>query len=290
MSTVSLLTFTGCKDDETPAVQDPTITDIVVREANFSILEAAVVKAGLADALASGSLTVFAPDNAAFQAAGITEADINALSVADLQNILRYHVVAAPVGSGAVPVSDTVSTLQGRPIFASRNANGVFVNGIKVKQADVSARNGVIHVIENVLIPPTKTIAEIASDNPEFSTLVSAVVKAGLLAAVSGPGKFTVFAPTNDAFTAAGITDINAVPQGTLETVVKYHVLPTNVFASDLVNNANPATIQGGRLLVTLPPPAVKIDGSAEAASNIVTANIVATNGVIHVIDRTLLP
>jgi uncharacterized surface protein with fasciclin (FAS1) repeats len=99
-----------------------------------------------------------------------------------------------------------------------------------------------------------------------------------------------VFAPTNAAFRAAGITDINAVPQATLETVVKYHVLATNVFASDLINNTTAQTIQGGNLRITLPPAAVKIDGSASPASNIATANITATNGVIHVIDRVLLP
>ena len=282
--------FTGCKDDDPPAAQDPTITDIVVSDPNFSILEAAVTKAGLGAALAGGSLTVFAPDNAAFQAAGITEAVINTLPVSTIDSILKYHVLGMPVASGSVPASDTVKSLLGTNIYASRNGNGVFVNGIKVKTADVAARNGVIHVIESVLIPPTQTIAQIAAGNPAFSTLVAAVQKAGLLAALSGGGKYTVFAPTNDAFTAAGITDLNAIPDATVEAVVKYHVITTNVFASDLTNNATPASLQGGNLLITLPPPAVKVDGSANPASGIVTADIVATNGVIHVIDRTMLP
>jgi uncharacterized surface protein with fasciclin (FAS1) repeats len=295
---LSVIAFTAlsvfavsCSDDDEATPPSQTITDIVVSDPNFSILEAAVVKAGLANALATGNpLTVFAPDNAAFAATGISEAAIASLPVSTIDSILKYHLLAAFVTSTSVPASDAVTPLLGTNLFASKNANGVFMNGIKVKQADISASNGVIHVIEKVLIPPTQTIAQIAASDTSFSFLVEAVSKAGLLAAISGPGKFTVFAPTNAAFRAAGITDINAVPQATLETVVKYHVLATNVFASDLINNTTAQTIQGGNLRITLPPAAVKIDGSASPASNIATANITATNGVIHVIDRVLLP
>jgi uncharacterized surface protein with fasciclin (FAS1) repeats len=294
---LSVIAFTAlsvfavsCSDDDDATPPAQTITDIVVSDPNFSTLEAAVLKAGLADALATGNpLTVFAPDNAAFAASGISEATIASLSVPAVDSILKYHVLAALVTSTSVPASDAVTPLLGTKLFASRNANGVFMNGIKVKQADVSASNGVIHVIEGVLIPPTKTIAQIAASDTSFSFLVAAVSKVGLLDEISGPGKFTVFAPTNAAFRAAGITDIDAVPLATLETVVKYHVLATNVFASDLINNTTAQTIQGGNLRITLPP-AVKIDGSSQVASNISAPNITATNGVIHVINRVMLP
>jgi uncharacterized surface protein with fasciclin (FAS1) repeats len=166
------------------------------------------------------------------------------------------------------------------------------VNGIKVTQADILASNGVMHVMNsNVLIPPTKTIAQIASGDTSFSFLVAALVKLNLVNAVSGPGKYTVFAPTNAAFRAAGITDINAVPIATLDAVVKYHVLTTNVFASDLVNNATATTLQGGTITIaTTPAAGVKITGSAQPFSTITAANITATNGVIHVINRVMLP
>ncbi len=293
---LSIIAFTtlsvfavSCSDDDN-STPSQTVTDIVVSDPNFSTLEAAVLKAGLADALATTNpITVFAPDNAAFAASGITEATIASLPAATVGDILKYHVHSGLVTSTAVPVSDAITTLGGTSLFASRNANGVFMNGIKVKQADVSASNGVIHVIEKVLTEPTQTIAEIAAADTSFSFLVAAVVKTGLLSAISGPGKFTVFAPTNAAFRAAGITDINAVDQATLNTVVRYHVLTTNVFASDLINNTTAQTLQGGNLRITLPP-AVKIDGSTQVASNIVAPNITATNGVIHVIDRVLLP
>jgi uncharacterized surface protein with fasciclin (FAS1) repeats len=276
-------------NDGNPPAQ--SVTDIVVGDPNFSILEAAVVKAGLANALATTNpITVFAPDNAAFTASGISEATIAALPVSSVDSILKYHVLAAFVTSPNVPVSDAVTPLLGTKLFASNNANGVFMNGNKVKQADISASNGVIHVIEKVLIPPTRTIAQIAAADTSFSFLVQALTRTGLLAAVQGAGKFTVFAPTNAAFRAAGITDINAVPLPTLDAVVKYHVLTTNVFASDLINNTTAQTLQTGNIRITTPPAGVKIDGSTQPVSLITVANITATNGVIHVLSRVMLP
>jgi uncharacterized surface protein with fasciclin (FAS1) repeats len=217
---------------------------------------------------------------------------VNNVPVSTLDSILKYHVLGQTVGSSAVPVSDTVKSLLGRNIFASSNTNGVFTNGIKVTQADILASNGVMHVLgSNVLIPPTKTIAQIATGDTSFSFLVAALVKLNLVNAVSGPGKYTVFAPTNAAFRAAGITDINAVPIATLDAVVKYHVLTTNVFASDLVNNTTATTLQGGTITIaTTPAAGVKITGSAQPVSAITAPNITATNGVIHVINRVMLP
>ena len=288
-------TFLACdKDDDDDSGTSKTITQIVVDDPDFSVLEAAVVKAGLTGALSGGTLTVFAPDNSAFAAAGITETTINSLPAPALDSILKYHVLGSKVMASGVPASDTVKTLLGINVYASNNANGVFVNGIKVKEADVQASNGVIHVIEKVLTPPTKTIAQIAAGNPDFSLLVAAVVKAGLLTAVSSPGKYTVFAPTNAAFNAGGfasVNDINNAPASVVSNVVKYHVLPTAVFAGDLTANAAPATLQPGTVTIGLTPSAnVKVTGSANVASGITATNIIATNGVIHVIDRVLLP
>ncbi len=285
------LVAAGCSDDEPNTAPKPTITELVVNDPNFSILEAAVVKAGLANALSTTNpLTVFAPNNDAFNASGITESVINALPVATVDSILKYHVLGSFVSSSQVPASDAVTTLLGTKLFASSNTNGVFMNGLKVSPADIEASNGLVHVIEKVLIPPTKSIAEIAVADTNFTFLVQAVSRLGLVPTLSGPGNYTVFAPTNAAFRAAGITDIDAVPIGTLETVVRYHVLGTNVFASDLTNGANVPTVQGGNLLVNLSPARVKIASSTQPSSNITAVNITATNGVIHVIDRVLLP
>lgn len=289
-----LMLGTSCKKEENPPAQ--TIADIVNSNADFSILKAAVEKAGIGSTLSSGTLTVFAPDNAAFAAAGITEATLQSLTAAQVANILTYHVLGLRVSSAEVPASDAVGSLQGQKIFASRNANGVFVNGIKVKAADIQASNGIIHVIENVLIPPTQTIQQIAAGNPNLSLLVAAVSKAGLLNAIGAEGKLTVFAPTNSAFNAAGFNtaaDIDAASTSLINTVVSYHVIGTNVFASDLINGATALTLQGGTLTIGLNPPSVKITTSSNPASNIILeggVNIVATNGVVHLINRVLLP
>jgi uncharacterized surface protein with fasciclin (FAS1) repeats len=286
--------ITSCKKDEQPSTAGKTIADIVNTDANFSLLKKAVEKAELGAALSSGSLTVFAPDNAAFTAAGIGAANIDALPKEDVANILKYHVVGTKVVSGSVPASDTVNTLLGTNIYASKNANGVFVNGIKVKFADVLATNGVIHVIDRVLIPPTETIAEIVINSPDLSLLLTAVVRAGLADSVSAKRKYTVFAPTNAAFNAAGFADaaaINAAPVATVASIVKAHIFRTNVFASDLINGQKVPTLEPGKsILVGTPPPSVKIDGSSNPVSGIILTgvNIIATNGVIHKIDRVL--
>ncbi len=296
MGTLMSTTFTSCKDDDDAPATPKTITDIVSTDANFTLLKQAVTKAGLGTALTGANLTVFAPDNAAFAASGITSATIDALSVAELTDILTYHVVAARVASSAVPASDTVGTLQGENLYASKNANGVFVNGVKVKTADVSASNGIIHVISSVLSAPSDNIAEVATATPDLSLLLAAVIRANLAGAVSGAGKFTVFAPTNAAFVAAGFPNeaaINAAPVAAVEAIVKAHIIPTNVFASDLIAGATAKTLQTGvSLTIGTTPPSVKITGSANPASVINVGgglyDIITTNGVVHVIDRVL--
>lgn len=292
---ICISTFVSCKKDD-PTPTPSTITDIVNSDASFSLLKQAITRAGLGSALSTGSLTVFAPDNTAFAAAGINSAAIDALTVAQLTDILTYHVVGSKVASSGVPASDTVKTLQGKNLYASKNANGVFVNGIKVKTADVQASNGVIHVISSVLIPPTKNIAELASAEPTLSLVLAAAVRAGLAGALTSPGKYTVFAPNDAAFAAAGFPDvasINNADPAVLAPIVKAHVLTTNVFSSDLIAGATVPTLQPGKsLTVGLTPPSVKISTSMNPASNIIIpggVNIIGTNGVVHVIDRVLL-
>jgi uncharacterized surface protein with fasciclin (FAS1) repeats len=281
----------SCSDNESfvPAPV-PNIAQIIAQSPSFSTLNAAVAKAGLANALATTqNITVFAPDNEAFTSSGITSLD--GLTAAQLQAILLYHVFGQKVGSSAVPVSDTLNSLNTANIYASRNVNGVFTNGFRVKQADILGSNGVIHAIERVMIPPTQTIAQIAAADTTLSFLVTALTNTGLLPAFQAAGKFTVFAPTNQAFRNVGITNVGALPNIILEPILKYHVLGTNVFASDLVNGATAPTLQGGTVTVNATPVAnVKITTSAQPASPITVPNIVATNGVIHKIGRVMIP
>ncbi len=294
VSLLGVFTFSSCSKDNDEPNPTNSIVDIVVASPDFTILEAAILRVpGLATTLSTGTLTVFAPTDAAFAAAGLNLAAINAFDVAELEAILTYHVLGSIVGSTDVPTSGAVATVNGAQLYVSSNSNGVFANGIGVTTADVLADNGVIHIITSgVLIPPTQTIAEILSANQDYSLLVTAVVTAGLLDAVSNPGNLTVFSPNNAAFITVGFgTDESITTAGStvFNPIVSNHVLGTNVFASDLTNGLTVANIALNNLVISLPPAAVKLEGSSNAPSNITGANIVATNGVIHYIDAVIL-
>lgn len=293
---IGMTSLISCsKDDDNntnPTPTPKTINAIVNSDTNFSILKAAIAKVGIGSALESGTLTVFAPDNAAFLASGISLAVVNAASNGFVDSVLKYHVVAAKVLSAGIPNSDTVNTLLGTNLYASKNSNGVFVNGIKVKTADIAASNGVIHVISKVLVPPTKTIAQIVVEDSSLSILKSLVVDYELADDLSGKGKFTVFAPTNQAFSDSAFQALLATgpSDSAVTNILLSHVLGTNVFASDLTEGGNAQTLSGSSLMIKLTPPSLKISGSSQPYSNIILSekDIIATNGVIHKIDRVL--
>ncbi len=303
---ITVTTISCKKDDPAPTPATNTITDQVVAGANFSILEAAVTKAGLATTLSgTGPFTVFAPDNAAFTASGITS--IDPLSADQLKKILLYHTLASKVLAADVPAGPNakVSTANSPAdsIFVTRNATGVYVNGIKVTTADVLADNGVIHVLSKVLLPPSGNIvataqANLGGDNG-LDSLVNAIVRAD---ATSAPGLITlinsnvltVFAPTNKAFrdllTALGVSNISQIPTATLAAVLSYHVKGGRAFSSDLANGSL-GMFAGGNTTITVSGAGATIKGTSNtAASNIIATNIMATNGAVHVIDRVLLP
>ena len=182
LAVFSLTFATSCDKDEDGNASTKTITQTVIDGADFTLLEAAVVRAGLADALAAGSLTVFAPTDAAFKAAGFADvAAINNTPVATLTAVLQYHVIGSKVTAGAIQTADNQATkmLSNVDAYITKNAAGVSINGAKVTQADISASNGVIHVIDAVLLPPSVNIVGLASANSNFSYLVAAVTRAG---------------------------------------------------------------------------------------------------------------
>lgn len=290
------------KDDEVMPKTDQTIVEIVSENNNFSMLRAAVVRAGLAATLnGSGPFTVFAPTNDAFKAAGFaTEASINEVPVETLQSILLYHVLASQVNASAIPtgVNTEVETAGEEDIFITKGEAGVSVNGARVTQADVMARNGVIHVIDRVLMPPMGDIVETLAGNSQFSLLVAAVLRASeggtnVRAVLEGDGPFTVFAPTNQAFINAGFASeqaIRAASPAALTSILTYHVVQSHVFSSALRNGLSVDALMGGPLTFTVGGGAAIKGTSNTTASNITTADMVTDNGVIHVIDQVLLP
>jgi len=294
-------TLVSCEKEEAKQTV-PTITAQVVAAPNLSTLESAVVKANLASTLeGAGPFTVFAPTDDAFAASGITAAAINSLTAAQLQSILLYHVIPSKIPAANVPAGPNakVVTASGDSVFVTKNASGVFINGINVTQADVEASNGVIHLVSKVILPPAGNIVEVAQSNSNFSFLVAAVVRAStgttnVAQILSSGGPFTVFAPTNEAFIAAGfanIAAINAANPNTLASILTYHVVPGRVFSSGLSNGASVTAASGGTLTIGLNGSAASVKGKTNPSpSNIIATNLMARNGVIHVIDRVLLP
>ncbi len=293
-----------------------TIVDIAIANPDFSTLVAAVVKTNSVAFFSKSTLngTVFAPNNAAFaqlpapfnSAQGINSIT-NPSDIKFLQQVLRYHVVigrknAAQLPNGGYNTYKTATTPNDNQLFVSRSiANDVIINGkIKVIAADIQADNGVIHVIGNVLFPPTKDVAQIAISNGSFTALVAALKKTGLVNTLTSTNtNVTVFAPTDAAFAQlpaplnnaaniGAITDAGTI--NTLRTVLLYHVIGGRVFSADLREGISVPMLAGGNTTISLLGGA-KVKGSGNSAgSNIVLTDLLARNGTIHVIDQVLLP
>lgn len=298
--------ITSCEKDE-DVTQSNTITDVVVANSNFTTLETAVIKADLQATLkGTGPFTVFAPDDAAFTASGITAAALNTLTAAQVKNILLYHTIGSKIMAADVPAGPNakVNTASGDSVFVTKNSNGVYINGIKVNAADVSADNGVIHVIGKVLLPPAGNIVETAVASG-LDSLVKAVTRATTapggdptLAGTLSSARLTVFAPTNAAFTqllsALSLNKIDDIPVATLLAVLRYHVVASRAFSSDL-SNGNLVMLAGGNTTINLTNgtgggPTITGNGNGGNKSNITATNIVCRNGVVHLIDRVLIP
>jgi transforming growth factor-beta-induced protein len=290
----SVVFFAGCKDDEdVPQIGEKNIVEVASDAGNFSILIEAAQKAGLASFLSTeDDLTVFAPTDEAFEAllGDLGLSSLDDIPVADLTSILTYHVIGAKVlssglSTGYVP---TLSNYDSNSIsMYIETGSGVMINNsVSVTTADIEASNGVIHVVDKVILPPTVVNIALANDN--FTTLVQAVVKAGLVDALSSEGPFTVFAPTNDAFealfTQLGIEGIDDLTAEQLTPILMYHVVPGNVLSSELTSGEVGTLSENNNLTVDLSS-GVKIN-----ESSVVAADIQGTNGVVHVIDQVLIP
>lgn len=290
------VTFVACDDDDDDMMPEEsnTIADIAVANSEFSILVEALTKADLVSAVSDkgAQLTVFAPTNDAFNAllSDLGAGSLNDVQTETLKSILLYHVIGSKAMSGDLETGyyPTLSTFSNNPmdVYISVD-NGVRINSnTMVTTADIQADNGVIHVVDHVILPPS--VVNIAIDNPNFSILVSAVIKAGLADALSGSGPFTVFAPTNAAFEAlfqelgvSGVADLTAEQ---LSPILLYHVVQGNVLSTDL-SNGEVGTLNGSNTVSVDLSSGVKINDS-----NVIAADIQGANGVVHVIDKVLLP
>jgi transforming growth factor-beta-induced protein len=287
--------FIQCSDDDDDDDDNRvSIVKLAQDNSNLSSLEAALTKfPDLVNTLnGSAKYTVFAPTNAAFEdlleATG--QSSLDDIPETVLRDILEYHVLQGEVLSSQLTAGNK-NTVGGEPITVT-TTNGIRLNGsTSVSTADVRASNGVVHVIDAVLVPPSMqpiigTIVAPAFFNKNFTTLIAAVQAASpsILQTLLNESEKTLFAPTNDAFAAAGITSLP--PMATLDAVLAYHVIPATVMSGDIANGSSEAETLNGNIYLSKGSAGVFINGS----SKVTTADIEASNGVVHVIDRTLIP
>jgi uncharacterized surface protein with fasciclin (FAS1) repeats len=272
------------------------IVDTAINAGDFDTLVQAVQAAGLEDALrGEGPFTVFAPTDAAF--AALPDGTLEALladPTGQLQEILLYHVI-----DGQVQVADVIdglvaSTLQGGDVNFAVEGSKVTINDASIVLTDIEAANGVIHVIDSVILPSSPDaaalmdIVDTANQAGDLSTLVKAIQAAGLEDALRGQGPFTVFAPTSVAFAslpAGTLESLMVDPLGQLQQILLYHVIPGEVLAEDVTDGLVATTLQGGDVNFAVDGSQVTINDA-----NITATDIRAANGVIHLIDRVILP
>lgn len=299
---VATVSFTSCKkDDETPVTPDSkNIIEVAKSDSRFSILAAAIEKAGLTATLkSSGPFTVFAPTNDAFNAlfSQLGVSGLNDLSTETLKPILLNHVLAGSVKSSAIATgyfatANTYGPNQESVNVYIRKGSGVTVDGSNVTTADVMASNGVIHVIDKVILP--STVVGLAINNPDFSILVQAVVKAGLADVLKGSGPFTVFAPTNQAFNALfsqlGVSGISDLSADVLKPILLNHVISGAVKSTAITSGYYATANTSGPNSTAVKVFIQKGSGVTVNGSKVVAADIVGSNGIIHVIDKVILP
>jgi uncharacterized surface protein with fasciclin (FAS1) repeats len=333
----------SCNKDLPEAVPTPYVPPVapsvytLISGANFTILKAAVDRAGFQNLLRDSMqvFTVFAPDDAAFQASGIPNAGaIAGIPVANLQSLLSYHLIGGE-RYNATRIQDKYPNMYMQSMFMlqapsaslppgyrmplgiSRRGSSAWANQIPVKQADVQASNGIVHVIAAILNPPTQVLAQIVAGDPSYSYLLAAVQRAdqgpppgapALLPILSNASaNLTVFAPTNTAFNnlfaalrlPQDPSSFALLPSATVWGIVAFHVQSVRAFSPNLDNTSRPS-IMGVSQQFNVTSSAVQVRGPGNVAStpggpvnffaNVTSANINAINGVIHRVDAVLVP
>lgn len=294
-ASTTLLQACGGGDDE----PQRTIVEVAQKTPDLSILVEAVVAADLVPTLSTGALTVFAPTNAAFAALlaelGITKEAL----LADkplLTAVLTYHVLGSKVELANVPVGKPITPVGGG-FFKVESAGGLKITDGRnrvsnITATDIEASNGVVHLVDRVLLPANRDIVATAQALPDFSILVEAVAAAGLVETLQGTGPFTVFAPTNAAFAALlaelGVSKAALLADKAMLTkVLTYHVLPSRVLKAEVPVGKPITTVQGQSFTINA---SLQITDQNARVANLVGTDVFASNGVIHVVDRVLLP
>lgn len=303
---ITLFSFTACEEDNDEKDKAPMDSIVTIAQGNTSLttlVSALTMFPDLVQALSNdGDYTVFAPTNEAFaallQATGQSSLDDIPEDV--IERLLKYHVIAgSALMSTDLSDGQMASTLLSADdeITVSINGSSVFINSAEVATANVEASNGVIHIIDAVLVPELEssivnTILEPAYFNKNFSTLTAAVVKAGLVETLADPNaEFTLFAPDNAAFEAAGINSIDGLSADDLAPILTYHVIGSEIFADGLPATGSAVTTLGGDFYLSINESGVYINGATQITGATLSGEALDyDNGVVHLINRTLVP
>lgn len=274
------------------AMAQKNIVETAVEAGSFKTLAAALTAADLVDAVKGpGPFTVFAPTDDAFAKLpkGTVETLLKPENKSKLQEILKYHVVKGKVMAADVVKVKGAVALNGQRIDVKVDGGKVSVDSANVVKTDIGCSNGVIHVIDSVILPATDAIPAVADKAGKFKTLLAAVKAAGLAEALSGAGPFTVFAPTDEAF--------GKIPQATLNdllkpenkdklaAILKYHVVSGRVYSEDAVAAKSANTLQGAAVAIKATD-----KGAFVNDAKIIATDVDASNGVIHIIDTVIMP
>jgi uncharacterized surface protein with fasciclin (FAS1) repeats len=312
----------ACGDSHPPVVAPVSIVATAQATPSLSTLVAVAQYASdnndLVNLLSNpGTLTVFAPTNAAFDALAVELTGNTAAKATDLlipankpllKTVLQYHVLTSKVNAANIPFGKAITSAQGSIFKIDSGTPPVITDGRNRKSnitaTDIEATNGVVHLIDKVILPADKTIVATASATAQFSTLVAVLKFASnnndLVDLLSGTGPFTVFAPTNAAFDALAkelTSNPNAVAadllteanKPTLRTVLQYHVLASRVLKADVPTNTPIGTALSAAKTFRVSTTFVITDGLGRT-SNITATDVLTSNGVIHVIDKVLRP
>jgi uncharacterized surface protein with fasciclin (FAS1) repeats len=279
-----------------------SLTDMIDKTSHLSLLKTAVARAGLGDDLKANSLTLFAPTDDAFRAAGYTKNVVDTLPAADLKRLLQYHLLTSRLSgssfitgtSTSVPTALVTATLS---LFKALDGQQ-YVNAARVVQPDIGANNSVMYVLDKVLPIPSQTTVELLRATADLSFFRLAVERVGnpVSAVLLSPTDrgITVFAPSNAAFRAAGYTTEDAVRSADvarLTEILRYHIINNRAFSPTL-RTGELTTVQGTALAVAITAKGITVTGKGNpaVAGNLLQTDLTCTNGVVHVIDRVLLP
>ena len=285
-----IFSLQACGDDDGPTTpsSDQTISEIAQSNDNFSDLVSALESAGLVSTLqGEGPFTVFAPTNDAFANLGI---DVSSLTTEQLTEILSYHVLGQRATTADINGQFSVTALAGGNLFISTASGDVVLNGsATVTDADILASNGVIHAINNVLLPDSYLdVVGLVSKRYNLQSLEDAVVGAGLASTLQDEeASYTVFAPSNAAFSEV---DLSGLSEQEIQNILTYHVLPNEVLSGDLQPAQVVQTVNGTELTIEAADGTVTLTDNSGQTYEVTQADIQGTNGVVHIIDGVLNP